>query len=215
MTSSQLAHALTMHLGPDVRVAFETVSDASELFDTEKTAVARAIPKRQAEFAAGRRAARAALAQLDQAAVAIPAGADRAPLWPNGLVGSITHDQGFALAVVAHARSVRAVGVDLTQAQDLPGTTRNAILKSAQEQKLHGLEARAVFSAKECIFKALYPDVKAFFGFDAASVFPNLQENSFTAELLKDLGPYPKGTAFKGPVLCEKGCLTTALVLPR
>ena len=45
-------------------------------------------------------AARAALTALGHQACAIPVGERRAPDWPRGVVGTITHDKGAALAAV-------------------------------------------------------------------------------------------------------------------
>lgn len=212
MTQTGLADALARHLG-HVSVAEDAVSDASGLLGDESDAIAKAIPKRQFEFAAGRRAARRALGGLGMPAAAIPAGPDRAPVWPDGIVGSITHDDGLALAVVGATDHVRAVGIDLTEAAPLPGQTRRAILH-ADEVNLSDLEARAVFAAKECLFKALHPSVQAFFGFDAAIVHPDLAQNAFTAKLLTDLGPFEATAQFNGTLLCHDQRIVAALVLP-
>src|SRR5690606_3948746 len=61
---------------------------------------ARGLAKRQSEFLAGRLCAREALACLTQQRSIPAVGEDGAPQWPAGVVGSITHGAGLALAVV-------------------------------------------------------------------------------------------------------------------
>jgi 4'-phosphopantetheinyl transferase EntD len=78
----------------------------------EAEAVAKAVDRRRMEFAAGRDCARRALAELDRPAAAILRGPDRAPIWPPGIVGSITHNAGYCAAVVASDQSFRAIGID-------------------------------------------------------------------------------------------------------
>ena len=52
----------------------------------------------------GRACARAALANLGQGEAVIGIDEAGAPLWPAGVVGSITHTKGYAAALVAKAR---------------------------------------------------------------------------------------------------------------
>src|SRR5580692_6347409 len=101
-------------------VAYETQETilVNALLPEERQYVARAMSKRVQEFAAGRVCARAALAQLGYAAVALPMGEDRAPQWPAGATGSITHTNGFCAAVVAATAQIRALGLDAE-----PGTS--------------------------------------------------------------------------------------------
>jgi len=213
LTEGKLAKSLAKRLGPNVHVAEEPVGGVHGLLGDESDAVARAISKRQSEFAAGRRAARSALSALGLGPKAIPAGADRAPIWPNGAIGSITHDQGLALAAVAETRDVRALGIDLTEASPLPGDVRRLILRAKEDATLNDLEARAAFAVKECIFKALHPEVKSFFGFDAAFVKPDLAAGSFSAKLTVDLGPHKEGAMLGGVLHLEDDRLVAVLVL--
>src|SRR5689334_8284722 len=61
------------------------------LFPEEEHAVGNSIAKRRIEFAGGRYCARIAMTELGFSPCAIPGGPDGAPVWPLGLVGSITH----------------------------------------------------------------------------------------------------------------------------
>ena len=214
MTPQGLIDALSQRLGDKIALASETVSDAQGLLPGEEAFVETAILKRRTEFAAGRRAARRALHALGRDQTAILADTSRAPIWPDGITGSITHDQGVALAALADTRHITALGIDLTQAAPLPGQTRHSILRVPVEQELDAIEARAVFAIKECLFKALYPRVGRFFGFDAAIAAPDLAQQSFTATLTGDLGPYSSGAVFSGVLITGPAWITAALAIP-
>lgn len=201
--------------GPNTRAAVERVTDAAGLMGSEPLAVQKAVPKRQAEFAAGRRAARAALAGLGHQTRAIPAGEDRAPIWPDTVVGAITHDAGLAAALVANTQDCTAIGLDMAEAAPFPVHLRDRILITQSERALGDLDARAVFSAKEALFKALYPSVRQFFGFEAAEVMPDLATETFTARLSAPLGDHVAGTCYNGRLAITDDRLLATLVILR
>jgi enterobactin synthetase component D len=152
--------------------------------------VARAMPKRRAEFAAGRRCARAALHAAGGPADAdIAIGPLRAPVWPPGFVGSITHAAGIAAAAVAPASRSRALGIDLERIIG-PGDVERLAPTLARPDELTLAPLTALFAAKEALFKALAPRVGRYFDFlDVAAVTPD------TLRLLVDLTPeFPAGT---------------------
>ena len=118
-----------------------------------------AVSARRNEFIGGRRCARAALADLGQAAVALPADADGVPVWPSDVLGSISHSRGLCCAVAANAAVLAGLGLDLEKT--------NRLSSRAMERVVHAAEAAFVgesqrfgsllFSAKEAFFKAQYP----------------------------------------------------------
>ncbi|MFO0605155.1 MAG: 4'-phosphopantetheinyl transferase superfamily protein [Polyangiales bacterium] len=137
--------------------------------------------KRRIEALAGRLCAREALRALGSphADAPIAADASRAPVWPPGVVGSITHTQGFASAAVAHAGELRALGIDseerftLDRARRLDGHLAHPgeVARLTREGALDEADAATVvFSAKESVFKCLHPSVRRYFGFHAARV---------------------------------------------
>ena len=205
--SDALTKALRGLFPPEVSVAAEPVGDLSGLFPEEWEAVAKAVPKRQAEFAAGRRAARRALGT----AVSLPKGEGRAPQWPEDVLGSIAHDQGWAVAAVVKSVGVQGIGVDLTEAAPLKEKLWPSIF-SAGDMPSNGMDARAGFAAKEALFKALYPSVGAFFGFEAAHV--TVGEAGFEARLTRSLGPFAEGQVFGGRLVEVEGCLLAAITVP-
>lgn len=211
--TSGLLDALRRMTCPDIGLGAAAIAGVEGLFPEEAPAIANAVWKRQSEFAAGRRAARAALAEIGCPASALPVGADRAPVWPEGIVGSITHDGGMALAVAAFSRHVLAVGIDVTEAEALPEGVREQVLRHPGESGLDDLAARAAFSAKETIFKVLSPRVGQVFGFSAVVVRPDLAAGTFDARLLHALGPFAEGSTWTGRIAVEGDLLITALVL--
>lgn len=166
----------------------------------------RATPARLREFAAGRTAARAALTALGHPPAAIPMQPGRAPLWPPGIAGSITHSATACLAAVTHAP--RLIGIDIEPDAPLPADLIPLILTAPEDTT----QARLIFSAKECAWKAIAPEVPETPGFDAMAV--TLTATTFTATLTRPLGPFPAGTALHGHHRRSRGHILTALTLP-
>ena len=81
-----------MLLDPRIAVAEAALGDEPpDLPADEAISMVRAVPRRRVEFATGRLCARRAMAALGHARVSIPRAQDRVPIWPDGIVGSITH----------------------------------------------------------------------------------------------------------------------------
>jgi len=159
----------------------------------------KAVLKRQVEFAAGRLCARLALQKQGYAGTdTLAIGEHRAPLWPSGYIGSISHGDGQAIAVAAASGEWRALGIDIESmlsyeaAQPLV-----AHLMTAAEQAIGdaaGLPLERwlglVFSAKESLFKALYPMVGRYFDFlDAEVCELDEAQGSLMLRLLSSLSP--------------------------
>ena len=168
------------------------------LIGPEAEAMARAVPARVAEFSAGRMAARIALGRD----VAVPMGPDRAPVWPEGVRGSITHAGGWALAVVGQGM----IGADLELDEDLPEAVRETVLLPG-ERGADGRQARLIFSAKECVYKAQYPVTRQLFGFETFEV--TLGDRTFRAVWQRDTGPFRAGQAIDGRFTMGGGFLLT------
>ena len=152
----------------------------------------RGVPKRIAEFRAGREAARAALAELGLPARPLPAGPDRAPIWPLGVAGSITHSERLCLAV---AGRFRAMGVDLEPAIALPVDLRDSVLVP-EEAEATDHEAKLIFSAKEAVYKAQYGLTRQMLGFDSVAV--TIAPGQFLARFRQDVGVIPAGREITG-----------------
>ena len=129
-------------------------------------------PKRAAEFRAGRDCAAAALGALGAPPGPLGRGDDRLPCWPTGFLGSITHCNGLCLAITAREGVVSRVACDAEPNRPLPEDVAPRILSRRERaaQTASGLPDRLWFSAKECVFKAVFPDVRGYFGFEEADV---------------------------------------------
>ncbi len=144
--------------------AMATVDAEPALVAGEDAAVARAVAKRRREYAFGRACARRALAELGVVyAGPILGGAGGAPAWPAGVVGSITHCELGAAAGVAHAADLRGLGLDLESRPRADAIDLLALAATATERARHAALAvtlpvgALLFSAKESVYKCLYP----------------------------------------------------------
>ncbi len=134
-------------------------------FAAEGAAVAGAVAGRRSEFATVRHCARRALKQLGVPAVPILPDANGAPLWPAGVVGSMTHCAGYRAAAVARSGDLAAVGIDAEPHAPLPPDVLELVARPEERAELTALEEarpdlhwdRILFSAKEAVFKAWFP----------------------------------------------------------
>lgn len=188
-------------------------------------ALNRAVPQRQAEFVAGRYCAGIALAHLHAGTAEIGIGANRQPLWPRGIVGSITHTRGYASAALARTDTVRALGID-TEQQIQPGTaahvSQQILAPNEASGARHGTFASTeqfltlVFSAKESLFKCLFPLTYNSFGFHAAYISPAATDargaGVFHFELLENLNAeFRRGFSGYGQYVLQGMAVHTAV----
>ena len=206
---------------PAIVASAETFTDPSSdaLFPQEAAIVDRASDKRRREFTAGRECARIALGKLGVPPAAILIGERGAPRWPPGIVGSITHCEGYRAAAVAHASEVAAIGLDAEPDAPLPKGVLDVISLPAERARLAAREPgewpavhgdRLLFSAKESVYKAWYPLTGRWLGFEHADVTLT-PDGTFTARLLIEEQP-PRAT-FHGRWLARDGLVVTAIAV--
>ncbi|MCZ6808046.1 MAG: 4'-phosphopantetheinyl transferase superfamily protein [Deltaproteobacteria bacterium] len=187
------------------------------LLEPEEQAIAEAVDRRIDQFTAGRVCARQALARLGvDAGIPVLQGEDRAPIWPDGFVGSITHTDSWCAAAVARASEVRAIGIDLEPSTPLKESVLNRICTPAERQWLAevsdpGLMGKVVFSAKEAVYKCQYPLTHEFLGFHAVAL--DLEDGFFRAVFQQDAGELRRGDSISGRYLIEEGIVATACAL--
>lgn len=157
-----------------------------------------AAPTRRAEYIAGRYAASVALKELGQRDTLVGRGHHGQPLWPQAVVGSITHQDFRAIAVVARLSECMAIGVDLEHVlSPIVALSIADQVVSQQELRLFKRFSMSInkaitlaFSAKESLFKALYPCVNRYFDFrDVQVVAVNVERATISMQLLCDLSP--------------------------
>ena len=151
--------------------------DPGALYPEEARYVQKAVRKRTEEFAAGRLCARLLLREFGIHHFAVEVGAHRQPLWPEELVGSITHTTGFCAAVAAHKKSLRSVGIDTEIAGSVQPKLWRGICTPSETTWLRALPqseqlaaATLIFSAKEAFYKCQFVVTQERLGFHDVSV---------------------------------------------
>jgi 4'-phosphopantetheinyl transferase EntD len=188
-----------------------TPGDASLLYSAEAEAIARAAPKRIGEFAAGRLCARAAMARFGVEEFALRAARDRRPLWPDTLVGSITHTQGFCAAVVGERAHFAGLGIDAERVDavgsqlwpNICGPDELHWIASLPLQE-RGPAAALVFCAKEAFYKCQYPPTGEWLSFSDLRIVPlewGAAEGSFSVEARRALTVFAAGGPAPGHAL--------------
>lgn len=175
------------------------------LFPEEEAAVGPAVEKRRREFTTARACARTALSQLGVPPQPIPTGARGAPQWPAGIVGSITHCDGYRACAVARATDLASVGIDAERNEPLPDGLLGDIALPEERDSLRGLMRepqevhwdRLLFSMKEAVYKAWFPLAERWLGFEDATIEIDPVGSSFSARLLVP-GPLLGGVELRG-----------------
>ncbi|WP_299008490.1 4'-phosphopantetheinyl transferase [uncultured Shewanella sp.] len=142
------------------------------------TKLKKAVPKRQAEFLAGRFLAKCCFNQLALPYQDIMNAEDRSPIWPKNVIGSITHSNETAACGITTSKHVQALGIDLEYDINIKSCEDiyKSIINPAEEALIRATAlpfnqgVTLAFSAKESIYKALYPLIKQFFNFDAVEI---------------------------------------------
>ncbi|WP_043512731.1 4'-phosphopantetheinyl transferase [Actinoplanes sp. SE50/110] len=201
-----------------VRSAFALTDDPDEAcYPGEESLVATAVPNRRREVVTARRCAREALLALGHAPAAIPRGPHREPLWPAGVVGSITHCTGFRGAAVAHTGELTGVGIDAEPHAALPPRVLGAVTDPVERAMLDRLATthpetcwdRLLFSAKESIYKAWFPLTGRWLGFEDARLDID-PDGTFVGHILIE-SPLPR---LAGRHLVDRGLILTAVSVP-
>jgi enterobactin synthetase component D len=196
-----------------------SVSFDATSYDGSAAALGIALPhslrsasvKRRAEFLAGRYCALQALRRAGWAGdTMVGIGPDDTPRWPTGMVGSITHTSEFASAAVAAGAELRSLGIDSEKivSRELMREIDTRVLCGPRERRLRDLSVdlppeefvTLVFSAKESVFKCLYPVINFYVEFsDTEIVDVDVGAGEFGYRLTRDLAPgFPAGHAGRG-----------------
>lgn len=154
----------------------------------------RAVPRRKADFLAGRAMVMAAMTCLDVTPQPVENAPTRAPIWPVGLTGSISHARGRCACLLSQNTRL-SFGVDteaIAQDRTLAAILTETLSPSERVTIAGGpfpaaTNATLAFSAKEALFKALYARVGHHFGFDAAELCAAPSQTGLTLQLMTDL----------------------------
>lgn len=186
----------------------------------EAELVTKAIARRRRQFAAGRACAHRALARVGIEDFSLLNGDDRAPIWPPGICGSLTHTDHLAAVAVARIGEVRALGLDVEPDEPLNPDILDRICSRTERAWLATLPgdeplrvAKLIFSAKESGYKAQYALTQTYLGFEAMEVEVALDAGTFAATFTRDVGPFHEGDTLAGRFARADGYLLTAVTL--
>jgi len=161
------------------------------MFASEAACVAGAGAGRRREFATVRCCARDALRRIGVIAVPILPDSDRVPRWPAGVIGSMTHCEGYRAAAVARSDELGGIGIDAEPHGPLPAEALELLLRDEERAALRTLADAEptlhwdliAFCAKEAVFKAWFPLTRHWLGFDDVSTTLDT-DGTFAARVL-------------------------------
>jgi 4'-phosphopantetheinyl transferase EntD len=167
---------------PGVKCACRKISlgDENRLLPAEATDFDNCSLIVRRRSGAARHTARLLLAHFDHKEVIIRRGAGGAPIWPRGIVGSLSHTDDLAVAAIARQSAFGAIGIDVEPNQPLPTCLLDSIATSREKNLFPRsvLETRLLFSIKEAVYKASYPTLGRFLDFQDVEVASDLRSAS-------------------------------------
>lgn len=199
------------------------VGDPGTLVDPEVDQAASMGDLRRKEFAAGRACARLAMEQLGASVPTGLATDGRAPRWPDGLVGSISHTKGYCAAVVGRVADTGGaqLGLDVEATGRVKPKLWRRVFVEAERDALTSIgdagevdvAATVIFSIKEALYKAQYPITQSWVGFEDVRV--ELGEHGHAVLRPDTLLPALASVAWpvEGRWIATDGRVTTAVTL--
>ena len=210
---------------PDAVIAVASSEDVEDvdLFPAEAAAVGRSVDKRRREFATVRACTRLAYERLGLPAAPVVPGPNGEPSWSAGVVGSITHCDGYRACALARAADFVSIGIDAEPNAPLPEGLLADIARPEERPALRELARQApgvhwdrlLFSAKESVYKAWFPLAGRWLGFEDAVVTIDRVAGAFDARLLVP-GPVVCGrplSVLSGRWLAAGGLVASAIAL--
>ncbi|MBA3455339.1 MAG: 4'-phosphopantetheinyl transferase superfamily protein [Deltaproteobacteria bacterium] len=189
------------------------------LFAAEQRVVLKAVESRRAEFARGRSCARRALAMLGKEPSSILSDGSRAPIWPEGVVGSITHCRDYCSAALATADRWSSIGIDAEVLRSFETGLERRIVLPAERRQLDELDPAVawecvVFSVKEAFYKAWFPLTRRWLDFHDVQVHLDPARGRFAATLLVDEPSFPSQGPIEGSFCIDGPRVLAAVALP-
>lgn len=206
----------------DVVVVEGPIAEESPAHWPEETAlVEHASLKRRAEFNCGRLYAHRAIQKLGLDDCPVLAGEDRVPVWPSGLVGSISHSPGHCAAAVARASRICGIGIDVEQVDRFRSDHARQLMSFREiDANLRGLSHQrqlartaVIFSAKESLYKCLYPLTQAPLEFHDVEVVLQGNSSIFEVALQIPAGRFEAGCRLVGRYGIKAGHVATAVII--
>ena len=195
-------------------------ADPAGLPASERSLIERAVEHRRREFAAGRSLARELLRHAGSETEALLSDSDRVPTWPSTVVGSITHCRSLCAVAVAPRAVSAGIGIDVEPARALDKALNAQILRQAEYARIESLPpalrplgSLLVFSIKEAVYKAIYPERRQFLDFQQVEIV-FADDDGFFAEVLVPGASLPGLERITGRYRVAHGHVASAVVLP-
>ena len=210
-------------LFPDcVATACCRIADADGSIDpAEYSSIKHAVEARQQEFSAGRMCARQALKHLGVFAGPLRKLPNRSISWPEGIIGTVSHNEIWCGAAVARRCDVSGIGLDIETVTRIGENLWRRIITKEERSWLDRQPAAEsqqwaalIFSAKEAIYKCIASLVQRRIGFMDAVIVPDLREAAFEVHLKGSIaGHLPQGLQLQGRFFFFAGAVFTGLTL--
>lgn len=180
----------------DAELGLDEAAVLASLYPVEAEQIAGAVAGRRADFAWARACAREAMTRLGVPSGPIVRGGRGMPVWPPGLVGTLTHTDGLRAAALAPADRVRSVGLDVEPHEALAAGVLEAVSLPEEAAWVRAISAemgsvhwdKLLFTAKEATYKAWFPLTRRWLGFEDAHItlVPDLRRGAGRAGTRQD-----------------------------
>ncbi len=193
------------------------------IYPEELVFIEKAVKKRRNDFIGGRICAKKALSRLGIENFPVLMADDRSPLWPTGVVGSISHTHGYCGVAVANNKHFRSLGLDIENVDRIKSDCRRLICTDEEQSRINRLPendqqrfSALTFSAKESFFKCQYFLNRCWAGFHDAEIFADISvdEGAFSIIMLKDIGThFKKDVSYNGLFSFNQGYVITGMTV--
>lgn len=184
------------------------------LHPVEAEQIGAAVRSRRVDFAAARACARHAMTDLGLPPGPVVRGGRGMPVWPPGVVGTLTHTDGLRAAALARTGSVRSLGLDVEPHGPLPEGVLGSIALPAESRWVDAARSdmatihwdRVLFTAKEATYKTWFPLTRRWLGFADAHITlttTRVDDDGSATGLLSSRILVPGHTSDGGPDLAE------------
>ena len=149
---------------------------------------------REQEYILGRYCAQQALKAMNFNCNVIQSSPHGFPIWPNSIVGSISHSKGLCISAVAKSSDFQAIGIDLEQFYRIKERSIERIVHSKEKAQIGNdlIKATLLFSIKEAFYKAQYPIFKTNLNFKDLAFEYDFTDRKAQLVWLSDKSPIVK-----------------------
>lgn len=162
----------------DGELGLDEAAVVAALYPVEAEQIAGAVAGRRSDFAWARACAREAMTRLGVPPGPIVRGGRGMPVWPPGVVGTLTHTDGLRAAVLAREETVRSIGLDVEPHKPLADGVLEVVSRPEEAEWVRAAGVgmgevhwdTVLFTAKEATYKAWFPLTRRWLGFADARI---------------------------------------------